>query len=72
MGGKEDSNYRDIFDKFDTCKDHEILLALVQFYLVNEIEVGEGKEEDDNKQINLSHALYNHIKLRLFCLDIMK
>lgn len=55
---------------YDTCKDHEILLSLIQFYLVNNIEENEHKNEN-NKQTSLSHALYNHIKLRLFCIDLL-
>jgi len=70
--GTEDAAIRELFDSYDECKDHEILLALIQFYLVSEIDQEEAKHDINNKKdTSLSHALYNHIKLRLFCLDLL-
>ena len=37
---------------------------------MNEIEQEDDKG-DNNKNTSLSHALYNHIKLRLFCLELL-
>jgi len=70
-GGKEDSHLKDIFETYDTCKDHEMLLGLIQYYLVKDIEVDEDRNENGEKQTNLSHSLYNHVKLRIFCLELL-
>lgn len=67
---QNDSSLRDIFENYSDCRDHEILMALIQYYLVSKIENSE--ESNENNKSSLSHALYNHIKLRLFCLDILK
>lgn len=62
---------KDIFESYGECKDHEILLSLIQYYLVSEVEQDSEKSDGGNKDTNLSHALYNHIKLRLFCIDLL-
>jgi hypothetical protein len=70
--GKEDSAIKEVFENYEEWKDHEILLALIQFYLVSEIEQ-EGGNNDINsmKGTNMPHAVYNHVRLKLFWLDLL-
>ena len=71
--GKVDSSIKDIFENYDECRDHEMLFSLIQFYLTSDINQGDKNEgsASSNTETNLSHLLYNHIKLRLFCIDLL-
>ena len=62
-----DASLKDIFENYAECKDHEMLMALIQYYLVAKIDQNEGQ----NNKSSVSHALYNHIKLRLFWIGLL-
>ena len=71
--GKEDSSIKDIFENYGEWSDHELLLGLIQFYLISDIN-NEEKSEGGfsmSKETSLSHMLYNHVKLRIFWIELL-